>query len=381
MLDWTRVHHEFPVNQRLVWLNNCGTTPTPRPVLDAVKAHLDGYAERSVLVSAEGEWAVHGRACGRLARLLGAEPDELALIHNTSEGMTFISHGLALAPGERIVLMQGEYPSNVYPWEHWRERGVAIDLVPCGQTPDEALANLQAALRPDVRVLSVSAVHWCTGMPLPLEPLGRLCAQRDIHFVVDGAQGVGHVPLDLRALGVDSMAFSGWKWLLGPLGIGGLFVRRERLAGLRFPFKGTGSVIDDDRYLPYRAELKPGTARYVLSTPSFTDWVYFDASLAYLEGLGWSSVMARIHELAGALADGARRLGFEVASDRFPGTPTGIVAASKPGHDADALVAGLRRAGVIAASRLGRVRMAPHVYLSETQIDVALNALGAMTGR
>jgi selenocysteine lyase/cysteine desulfurase len=375
--DWRRVHDEFPVNQHLVWLNNCGTTPTPGPVLAALQAHHRAYAERGVLGVA-GEWAVHASVCARLGRLLGCAPDELALVHHTAEAMTFVSHGLALAPGERILLLENEYPSNVYPWEHWRERGVALDVAPLGASPDEFVAGFRAALQPGTRVACLSAVHWCTGMPLPLDDVAALCAERGVLLVLDAAQGAGLVPLDLHALGVACAAFSAWKWLLGPLGLGVLYVRRDLLDRLRFPFKGTGSVVDDEIYLPYRAALKPTTARYVLSTPNFSDWIYFDASLAYLEALGWDAVMRRIDTLADALADGLRALGFTLARDGFGGRGTGIVAADHPRRDAAALAAGLGRAGVVVAERLGRLRLAPHVYLSETQIAGTLAKIAAL---
>jgi cysteine desulfurase/selenocysteine lyase len=376
--DWLAVHADFPVNRRLVWLNNCGISPPPGPVVTAMETHLRAYAERAVL-GVPGEHEVHATVRRRLAALLGAEPDELSLIHNTAEGLTFISHGLELAAGDRILLLENEYPSNVYPWQHWRERGVALDFAPLAATPDAFLAGLTAAIGPRTRVVSVSAVHWCTGMPLPLEAIGALCAARGIDFVVDGAQGAGLVPLDVRRLGVTAMAFSAWKWLLGPLGLGVLYVRRERLAGLRFPFKGTGSVVDDETYLPYRDALKPGTDRYVLSTPNFNDWVYFDASLAYLERLGFPAVMARIRALASHLAGRLREAGFALTEDAFPGEGTGILAASKPGHDARALVAALGREGIVAAARLDRVRLAPHVYLLPAQLDAVADRLAALT--
>jgi cysteine desulfurase/selenocysteine lyase len=376
--DWQAVHADFPVNGRLVWLNNCGISPPPGPVVTAMETHLRAYAERGVL-GVPGEHAVHATVRRRLSGLLGAEPEELSLIHNTAEGLTFISHGLELEPGDRILLLENEYPSNVYPWQHWRERGVALDFAPLAATPEAFLDGFTAALTPRTRVVSLSAVHWCTGMPLPLEPIGALCAARGIDFVVDAAQGVGLVPLDVRRLGVTAMAFSAWKWLLGPLGLGVLYVRRDRLATLRFPFKGTCSVVDDEVYLPYRDVLKPGTDRYVLSTPNFNDWVYFDASLAYLEGLGFPAVMARIRALAQHLAERLRGAGFVLTEDAFPGAGTGILAASKPGHDAHALVAALGREGVVAAARLDRVRLAPHVYLLPDQLDAVADRLAALT--
>jgi selenocysteine lyase/cysteine desulfurase len=256
---------------------------------------------------------------------------------------------------------------------------VTLDFAPLGTSPGEFLAGFSAALGPATRAVSVSAVHWCTGMPLPLEEIGRICAARGIDFIVDGAQGVGLVPLDVRRAGITAMGFSAWKWLLGPIGLGAFFVRRDHLPKLAFPWKGTGSVVNDEAYLPYRDDLKPDMERYVLSTPNFNDWVYFEASLRYLLNLGMDVVRARIHALSDHLAAGLRGAGFELTRDGFADVATGIIAASKPGHDSAQLVAALHARGIVVAERMGRVRLAPHVFLLESQLDTVVQAMTDLT--
>jgi cysteine desulfurase/selenocysteine lyase len=373
--DWAAVHAAFAINDRLTWLNNCGIAPPPPVAVAAVTAHLSALAAQGIF-GVPDEATMHDAARGPLARLIGADVDELCLVHNTNEAMSFLSHGLDLQAGDNILLLENEYPSNVYPFEHWRARGVELGFVSLGQSPAEFLAHFKAALRPRTRAVSLSAVHWCTGMPLPLAEVGLLCAERGIDFFVDGAQGVGHVPIDVRAQGITGLALSAWKWLLGPVGTGALYVRRERLASLRFPWKGTASVVDDEVYLPYRDAIKPTTTRYVLSTPNSNDWIYFAASLRFLEELGFANVQARIHALGAHLADGLRSLGFVLAADGFVGHPTGIIAARKPGHDSATLVKQLRERGIVAAERLGWVRLAPHVYQLPAQLDRVTVALG-----
>ncbi|HLP42543.1 MAG TPA: aminotransferase class V-fold PLP-dependent enzyme [Fibrobacteria bacterium] len=375
---WEEVQADFPVNHDLIWMNNCGTTPAGRHVLAAMGEFLEGYASRGVLTGVRTYPEVKGSIKRRLAALLNADPEELALIHNTSEGMNFISHGLSLVPGDEILVLENEYPSNYYPWEHWRAKGVVLRTVPCGSSPRDFLASFEAALegssgRP--RVAALSAVHWCTGMPLPLQEAGRMCAVRRVDLVVDGAQGVGLVDLDMRACGILAMAFSAWKWLLGPLGLGVLYVDRRRLGDLRTVFKGAESVVQDEGYLPYKEELKPGADRFTHSTANFNDWVYFESSLAYLDGIGFPRVRARILELADRLRDGLRSRGFSLLSDGFGGARTGIVVAVHPNLDAAVAVRALKDRGIIAAERLGRIRLAPHIYNSEAQVDRVVEEL------
>jgi cysteine desulfurase/selenocysteine lyase len=376
--DWDRVHADFPINRNLIWLNNCGTTPVSDPVRNAVGAWLEEYGLRGGEATGRSYAGVRASIQRRLESLLGARPGEIALIHHTSEGMNFISHGLSLDPGDEILLLENEYPSNVYPWEHWTEKGARLRVIPMADSPAAFLAGFREALGPRVRAVSVSAIHWCTGMPLPLEEMGGLCAERGAAFVVDGSQGAGLLDLDVKAARIRYMAFSGWKWLLGPLGQGVLFVDGRHLESLRPIFKGTESVPGDQEYLPYKHTWKPTADRFTLSTGSMTDWVYFDASLAYLEGLGFARVRERIRALSRRLSDGLRQAGYGILSDAFPESATGIVSAIRPGQDAAATVKALKAHGIIAAARLGRIRLSPHIYISERQIDTVIAALAAL---
>jgi cysteine desulfurase/selenocysteine lyase len=297
------------------------------------------------------------------------------LIHNTAEGMNFISHGLKLSAGDDVILLQNEYPSNIYPWRHLEKKGVKLVTTPMETSPESFLKELNRSITPKTRVISLSAVHWCTGMPFPLEKIGKLCKENAIDFVIDGAQGVGMQPLDVRSANIDYMAFSAWKWLMGPLGLGVLFISKEKLNTLDPVFIGTASVINDKKYFPYKSELKPTADRFTISTANFNDWVYFEASLKFLQNIGFQLVMDRIYELSAYLRDGLADLGFNVLSNHFKDYPTGIVVCEKPGVTVDAVMQHLKNNNVVAAERLGRVRFSPHVYISPEQIDTVLGML------
>ena len=374
--DWDRIAADFPVNNHLIWLNNCGTTPLGDPIRARVNLWLEEYGRRGTAAEGFSYPGIKASIQRRLEALLNARPGELALIHHTSEGMNFISHGVDMRPGDEILILENEYPSNVYPWEHWRAKGVALRTVPLMANPEEFLAAFATMAGPKVRLASLSAVHWCTGMPLPLEAIGRLCAQRNIIFVVDGSQGVGLVDLDVRAAGIHYMAFSAWKWLLGPIGQGVLFVDRDRLESLKPIFKGTESVEGD--YLPYKEAWKPSADRFAISTGSFTEWVYLEASLAYLEAIGFARVKERIRGLATRLSDGLRGLGFRLAADAWGGG-VGIVVAFREDVDAGSAVRALKAGNIIAAERMGGIRFAPHVYNTEAQIDTVIGAMRSLT--
>ncbi|MDX9819356.1 MAG: aminotransferase class V-fold PLP-dependent enzyme [Desulfococcus multivorans] len=374
-MNWRHVYDNYPINREKIWLNNCGITPAGTHVIEAMTRFLNDFAQHGAHAAAADYGRVLRRIKAVLSTLLGCAPEELCLLHNTAEGMNVISRGLRFDPGDEIILLENEYPSNVYPWRHWGDKGVKLLTAPAAPTPDAFFEALLAMVTSRTRLITLSAVHWCTGMPLPLARIGELCRDRDIRFVVDGAQGVGMQPMDVRRMNIDFMAFSAWKWLMGPLGLGVLYIAEKRLTELDPVFVGTSSVVMDEVYLPYKSDFKPTADRFTFSTPSIGDWVYFLAALTYLEQIGFDKVRDRIFELAEYLKQRLRNIGFQVLSDRFPDHPTGIVVCEKPGVQSGPMVQRLAEQKVVAAERLGRIRFSPHIYLSEYQIDAAARSL------
>jgi selenocysteine lyase/cysteine desulfurase len=182
-------------------------------------------------------------------------------------------------------------------------------------------------------------------------------------------------PLDVKRMGIDFMSFSAWKWLMGPLGLGVFYISKEKMGYLKPVFTGTGSVVRDQEYLPYKSELKPTADRFTFSTPGIVDWVYFQAALEFLDDIGFEAVRARILELSAHLAGRLSDIGFEVLSNRCPETSTGITVCEKPGVPAGQVLSLLAGEGIVAAERLDRIRFSPHVYNSPGQIDRVIRVL------
>lgn len=369
------MYEDFPVNRELIWLNNCGTTPASRVVTEVMKRYFEAYAREGVLMKDFSLPETQDSIQRILAGLFNCERDEVAIIHNTAEGMNLISHGLDLKAGDEILLLQDEYPSNVYPWQHWLEKGVIINVIPMTTTPDEFPEEMLKKITGNTRVISLSAVHWCTGMPLPLSEISRICNKKGIVLAVDGAQGVGHVAMTTEGVGMGLCCFSAWKWLLGPVGLGAMIVTSEKLSQLHPVFTGTGSVVDSHQYLPYQNTIKPTAERYIYSTPNFNDWIYFETSLTYLESLGFDRVRKRIYELADYLTVRLKKIGCRPLSDSFPDSKTGIVVVEKDGVNFGDIVQQLRTRGIIVCERLGRLRLAPHIYNSFEQLDTTVKAI------
>jgi cysteine desulfurase / selenocysteine lyase len=367
-MNWDLYFKEYKVNEESIWLNNCGTTPIGERQLKAVQNYLNGYALNGIFTEVEKYSQVKKTITRILSSLIKCSEEEIGLIHNTSEGINFISQELKLKTGDEILLLENEYPSNVYPFEHWQSKSVQLKFIPNANTPNQFYENFINTVSKKTKVVSLSLVHWCTGMPLPIQEIGKYCYENKIDLILDGAQGVGLVDVDIHSTHVSYMAFPAWKWLLGPLGLGVIFVSKEKLAETVPIFKGQNSVTDADNYLPYKSNWKEGADRYEYSTSSMTDWVYFQSSLRMLEEIGFKTVQSRIYELAEYLATALESIGFSNLNNAFP-NPTGIISTWKKDINLTELQTSLKKKNIISAVRLDRLRFAPHIYNSKDQLD------------
>ncbi len=373
--NWIEAHKEFPVNKHSIWLNNCGTTPISSKSLKAVHSFLEGYSKAGVFTDVANYRQVKNNIKNILSQLLNCDPLELCLIHNTSEGMNYISHSLKLPENSKILLLENEYPSNYYPWEHWKEKKMEIVTLPMAQNTEEWLDNVEKALKQNISLVSLSPVHWCTGQVLPIEEIGSMCKKAGAYFALDGSQAVGAVPVDLKKAKVDFMAMAAWKWLLGPLGLGVMYVSISNLDKLTPVFKGTASVEGAEEYLPYKSKWKQGADRFEISTPNFNDWIYFESSLGLLNNIGFSHVLKRLSELSRYLESGLLERGYRLAADSSDIEKSPIVSFNKANKNMEQLSRQLTKHKIIHALRLGKIRFGPHVYILESQLDQVFDIL------
>jgi len=368
MPDFVALRNQFALREDLIWLNNCGVSVPPRSSTQAVKDYLAAYGAAGILQTAKPHGQVKRNIQQLFAKFLGGSPHEYAILNNTAEGMTFIAQSLPLERGDKILLVEREYPSNVYPFLQLKRQGVEIGFVNPGLSNDEFLENISQALTTNVRVMSLSAVDWLTGLRYDLQRVGKLLQSRGVAFILDAAQGAGHVDIDVKAAGVDAMAFSCWKWLLGPLGSAGLYVSDDFLKKLDIRVAGTSSVKNDDTYLPHREDYKESVERFMLSTAPYMNWVFLEASLQFIDNIGLEIVQQRNGELAERISVILRKAGYEVLRDRFGADRTAIVCARRDG-DMAALHAALAKKGVVSALREGFLRFSPHLNVAESDLE------------
>jgi cysteine desulfurase/selenocysteine lyase len=359
----------------VVYLNAASTGPLPERTVRAQDAFTRLRAAPHRLTQ-EAQFGVLSECRARLGRLLHAEPGTIALAGNTSAGINLAAWGLPLGRGDVVLLPDLEFPANVYPWRAAAAaRGYEVRTVPArGGVIDEA-ALVAALDGPGVRVLAASWVGFVTGAVLDLDRVGAACRARGVLFVVDAIQGLGALTLDLSRVPVDLVACGAQKWLLSPWGTGFTWVSPtliERLTVQPVSWMGVRGSDDFSRLLDYDLTWRDDARRFEQVTLPFQDFAGFAASLALLEELGPGALASRIGWAAGRLMDGAAALGIPVLTSGR--RHAGIVSLRPAG--ADATSARLTAAGVVHSLREGTIRLAPHGYTTQAELDRALALLG-----
>ncbi len=369
-----RLRDEMPVTRTWAYLNHAGIGPLPRRAAERAAAVVLGAAE-----GGDRLWPERNDGCERTreaaAFLLGARrAAEVAFVENTSAGLSLVAQGIDWRPGDNVVSAAGEFPSNVYPWMQLAGRGVELRQVPERDGAID-LGKLAAAVDGRTRAVALSWVEYATGFRFDLAAVAEICRRYGALFVVDAIQGLGALDLDVERDGVDVCAAAGHKWLLGPEGTALLYVADRalpRIAPVRSGWRSMRHLYDWTRL---EIDWNDGAKRFECGTLNALGIHALGASLELLLEVGVTRAEQHVLALAARAAEGLAGLGFEVVGSAAGPPRSGIVAATHPGRRADDLVEALAARGIVAAARAGRLRVSPHIYNTEEEIDRLLEEL------
>ena len=366
---WKQYADEFPIRDRLIYLNHAAVAPLPRRVANAMK----GWAEDCLFFGSlhYDQWlAAYEGVRVAAARLIGADRSEIAITKNTSEGIATVAMGLDWKPGDRMVGFQEEFPANYFPWKRLESKGVETTWL----SATDSLEQVERACC-GARLLSTSYVQYLTGFRAKLQAIGEICLRNNCIFMVDAIQGLGAFPVDIRASHIDALATDGHKWLLGPEGCGFLFISKalqDRIEPVEF---GWTNVARHSDYASRDMALRPDAGRYECGTLNTIGCFGLRAAIEFLLEVKIERIADAVQELGDQIAAGVQAKGYEVLGSRTPENSAGIVSFRRPGMDASQVVRDLRAAGIMAAPRSGWVRTSPHFYISPQEIERMLEAL------
>lgn len=373
-----RLRAQMPVVKKWAYFDHAAVAPLTVPAAEALRKYTD-----EALSEGDTVWPNWSRrvedARETAAQLIGAESDEIALVPNTTSGISLVAEGLDWKPGDNVVTLADEFPSNAYPWLNLESRGVETRRVP---TEDGRLDldRLAAACDARTRIVSVSWIGFATGYRHDVERIIEIAREHDALVLLDAIQGVGAFPIDVRRTPVDFLAADGHKWMLGPEGAGIAYIRREHLDRLRPLGVGWHSVAHAGDYSRIELKLKPSAARYEGGSQNMAGMLALGASLDLLLDLGLENVAASVLDITDQACRLLTEIGAKIVSDRRPEhrngkQRSGILAFELPGSDSLAVKKHCLKRDVVLSCRVGRLRISPHAYNNEEDLNRLVEAL------
>lgn len=375
---WRAVWAEYPLADDPLYLNTGGLGPAPRRVLATVNATMTALQEH-----AETGHALLEPARDVVARFMGAAPEEVCFVRNATEGNSIIAGGLDLKAGDEVIFDSHAHPGGSFPWlNQAKRRGIVVRLFEPDPTSAEAnLSRIFALITPRTRVIQVSHVTCTTGLLFPVAAIAAEARRRGCWFHVDGAQAVGVLPVDMAAIGCDSYACSGHKWLGGPHETGILFIRRDRLDAVELTEAGAYS--GDLPSLPGTIHYSPTASRHEYGTRNAGLIAGLAEAVRFQTQIGPARIAAHGRELAAHLNQDLRKLpGVEVLTPSVPELRSAITTIRHERASADRLYGYLMeahrlRCRPVTEQGLNAVRISTHVFNSHADTERVIAAVRA----
>jgi cysteine desulfurase/selenocysteine lyase len=364
----------FRLDENIIHLNHAAVAPWPLVTRDAVIAFAN---ENASLGSKHYEqWMkTEQQLKQRLMQLVNASStDEIAILKNTSEGLSLIAQGLRFQSGDNIVIPAEEFPSNRVAWQALAAQGVDIRMIAVQEVaePEQALID---AIDTRTRLLSCSSVQYARGLRMDLVVIGKACRQNDTLFCVDAIQSLGAIAFDAQACCADFVVADGHKWMCAPEGTALFYCRRELQDKLQLRQYGWHMLQDAFNFSHQTGDIKvaDNAQRFECGSPNMLGITALNASLGLLLEIGIETIQSQVTENAHYLLSQLQTIsGITILTPTNAGRYAGIVTFQKQGVDNVKLYQHLQDNNVICAYRGDGVRFSPHFYTDKKAMDSAL---------
>lgn len=365
----------FPRLGQVAFLNHAAASRIPEPVRLAIAGIADQMAEPE----GPDALALADTLRSKIAALINAEADAVAITRSTAHGISLIANGLSWQEGDNVVSVAGDYPASIYPWMALAGRGVELRLAPAtdGAISPAAVLDLVDAR---TRIVCVNHVQFASGFRLDVAAIGAECRRRGVLFCVDVMESVGAVAVDVRRMNIDVAASGGHKWLLGPGGAAFCYIRPDLLVTIPPLVAGALSVTDKYNFTRYEPQRAPDAHRFEETWLSLPDLAGLAAAVDLAMDVGLDlierAVLARTRELSDALV--AAGMTHAAPWPRPAEQTSGIVSFKHPRLPAAPIVEALRSAQVLCSQRGEFVRLSPHYYNSDAEVARTLGIIAGV---
>ena len=367
---------EFPICARTIYCAHASDAPLPRRVAEAMKESI----ERNTTDAREYERELERIADTRtlVARLLGAEEDEIAFTGPTASGLNTVANGLDWKPGDEVLCYLDDYPADVYPWLALERQGVKPVLLEAARIGEITPEIVERALTKRTKLVALASANYCSGYRIDLNAIGALCAERGVLFSVDAIQTLGAFPVPLDH--IDFLSAGAQKWMLGPSGAGILYVKKGRSDLLRPVILGGWNVVSPNFIAQREVKFETGGRKFEPGAYTHSVLAGLRAAVELLLEAGANEISKRIAELNQSLRDVLEPGGFEFLSPSDEKNRCGILTFRHPRVLSDALWEAARKNDIVNSLRFDRanrswLRVSPHFYNTEPEMKKVAEVL------
>lgn len=364
----------FPITANLVYFNHAAVGPLSVRACEAMERFARDQRDHGALHWRDW-YAEYDRAREAAARLIGAKADEIAILKNTSEGLSFVAQGMRWKAGDNVVTTALEFPSNWSPWK--RLEGVEVRVA--GTRDGFTAEEIEQQIDSHTRLVTISSVAFHNGFAADLDAVGAICKRRGVLLCVDAIQHVGMLPIDVRRANIAFLAADGHKWICGSEGAAIFYVAEEHRDELDVVEVGWTNVVRKGSFIDVGSELVPTARRFEAGSLNTSGVYGLRAALDLLLEIGIERIAADAVRIATTLADGLESIGFRVGTRPVR---SAIVGAVPPDVEKTSIVflhRKLEEAGIVCAPREGMLRLSPHFYNDDSDVDRVVDVLRRLT--
>ncbi len=306
-MDIERIRKDFPILEKVIYMDNAATSLTPVSVIEEISEYYSEYranVHRGIHTLSKIASERYEEAHEKISRLINSSPEEIILTSNTTQGINLIALSLDLRRGDKVVTTSLEHHSNLLPWMRLRRKGVKVEIVNPDRKGRLNIGDFEDVIDENTKLIAVTHISNVLGSISPVNEIGRIARENNILYLVDAAQSVPHIPVDVKEIKCDFLAFSGHK-MLGPTGIGAIYIRKEIADELEPKILGGGTI---DQVTLSNYTLTKSPERWEAGTPNIAGAIGFGKAVEYLQNIGFERIRRHERELTRSIVSGLREI-------------------------------------------------------------------------
>jgi len=371
--DISQIREHFPITKNHIFFNHASISPMPVDVVSAIGEFNQDIMNHGNMH--ERRWIRQVEKTREMyARLINAEPEEIAFIKSTSQAIAIICKGMRFKSGEKILTADVEFPANIYPWMAMTPKGVEIKFVGAKEGRVD-VKEIERSIDAKTKIIAISLVEYGSGFRNYVEEIGELCKKKGIFLYLDGIQGVGAIPVDVKKLNVDFMSVATSKWLFGPHGVAILYIRKDMIDEIKYEEIGWRLVIEEESRKTIKVDSKINARKFEGDNANFAGVIGLGAALKLREEIGNSFIYRNLAKNVDLIFEELRRRGYLIFGPVNRCERAGIISVNHPEISCEELLRRLLSENIIASIRNSHLRISPHFYQTEDEIEMLFEVL------